>query len=75
MPTPTSSRAGGWQLCCVPGGNLHVKRVAGFSEIRNLSGFVGIDAPIAEAGTETVNCYLVRQIVIRGVMGSYPHGL
>ena len=29
----------GWQLCCVPGGSLHVKRVAGFSEIRNQGEF------------------------------------
>ncbi len=28
-----------WQLCCVPGGSLHVKRVAGFSEIRMLLQF------------------------------------
>ena len=35
MTQPTSSRARGWQLCRVPGGSLHVKRVAGFSEIRN----------------------------------------
>ena len=34
MTQPTSSRARGWQLCRVPGGSLHVKRVAGFSEIR-----------------------------------------
>ena len=56
MTSPISSRANRWQLCCVLSGSLHLKRVAGFSEICRAAGkceLCRVSAPFISAFDES----------------------